>query len=325
MGKIQSVTSSNVAEYVNDRKALGSEVKTPEQAKQEDAKIAVEGVKPAETAPPEISKPAEQDKGKDKNSVQERINELTRQKRELEEFAESEYESRIQTQRRITELEAQLQAIQSPPKKEELEPKPGDAQFLKEDGSVDQDKFLAEWGKWNRNKAIEEFKAQEEKQKKAELEKALISEVEARKLASLEAARKEFPDFDEKIQEARDSVNMKRRESPNEAVQTLLSESDYGAHILYHLTQHPEDVEKWNKMRPSQVAIAIGRLETKFQKPVETSAAGTSTTTTLKPNLPEPTPSLGSGAGAITVDLNAPMDFRKYKEKRLEEIRKKRR
>src|SRR6185503_1994512 len=138
MGKIQSVTNENVAEYVNERKALGSEVKTPEQVKQEDANVAA-GVKP-EPTPPSVKPDSK------KNSVQDRIDELTREKHELNEFAETEYEARLQAQRRISELEKQIQVTQAPPKVEVPEPKPAD--YLKDDGSVDQDKFLAEWGKW---------------------------------------------------------------------------------------------------------------------------------------------------------------------------------
>ena len=320
MGKIQSVTNANVTEYVNDRKALGSEVKTEEQAKQEDAKVQA-GIKP-EPVPPDVpeSKPAESDKGKKGNSLQDRIDELTRTRKEMEEFAEGEYEARLQAQRRIAELEKQIQSVQTPPKVEEPEPQTTDKAYQNEDGSVNQKKFLEDWGNWQRKKAIEEFKAEGEKQRRAEAEKSLQAEVEARRIASLENARKEFPDFDEKIEEARKSVEMNKRPSPNEAIQLLLAESDYGAHILYHLTQHPEDVDKWNKMRPSQVAIAIGRLETTFAKPVETSSPDTP-----KPKLPEPMTSLGAGGGAVPVDLSGPTDFRTYKAKRLEEIRKKRR
>lgn len=318
MGKIQSVTNDNVAEYVAERKALGSEVKTEEQAKQEDGKVAATGVKPAAEIPPEPvkdSKPEEKHKGK--NSVQERIDELTRKAKEADEFAEDTYEQLTFYQRRVKELEqAQVPTPTKPA--EDPEPKPTDKVFMKEDGTVDQDKFLAEWGKWNRNKAIEEFKEQNEVQRREAEKSAFIAEAETRRKNSIDAARKEFPDFDEKIEEARASVEMKRRASPNEAVQALLADSDFGAHILYHLTQHPEDVERWNKMRPSQVAIAIGRLETTFTKPVETPNGAPAP----KTNLPEPTPSLGGGAGALSTNLNEPMDFKRYRELRKAELSK---
>lgn len=321
MGKIQSVTNANVAEYVNDRKALGSEVKTPEQVAKVDQQIAGNEIKPAEPVAPEAPKDSKPDDKAKKNSVQDRIDELTRQKKELEEFSEQEYEARLQATRRISELEQQIQSIQAPPKQEVPEPKATDKAYLKEDGTVDSDKFLADWGKWNRNKAIEEFKAEEGKRQEEEAKKALAAEIEARRQNSVAAARKEFPDFDEKIEEARRSVELKKIASPNQYVQAALFESDYGAHILYHLTQHPEDVEKWNKMRPNQVAIAIGRLETQFAKPVEAD----SPTNTPKTKLPEPSPSLGAGGGAVIADLSQPVPFNQYKAKRLEEIRKKRR
>lgn len=312
MGQIKSVTNENVAEYVNERRALGSEVKTEEQVRQEEKKV--DGKPAAEQPPALLSKP--DDKGK-KNSVQERIDELTRKAKEADEFAEDTYEQLTLAQRRVKELEQQKPITETPKVEEKPEPKP--AQYLKEDGSVDQDKFLSEWGKWNRDKAISEFKATEETARLEAEQKRLFNEAESRRAASVDAARKEFSDFDEKIDEARKSVEMERRASPNNAVQSLLLESDYGAHILYHLTQHPEDVDSWNKMRPSQVAIAIGRLETKFAKPVENEGSPSP-----KTNLPEPTPSLGASAGNIKTDISGPMDFKAYRMKRQEELSKKR-
>lgn len=311
MGQIKSVTNENVAEYVNERRALGSEVKTEEQVKQEEKKAS--GSPAAEQPPALPSKPA-------KNSVQERIDELTRKAKEADEFAEDTYGQLTIAQRRVKELEEQTKVANPPPKVEKKpEPKPTDTVYQKADGTMDQDKFLAEWGKWNRETAIEEFEAKKAKEIEDAETKRLFNEAESRRQKSMDAARKEFPDFDEKIDEARKSVEMQRRPSPNQAIQSLLLESDYGAHILYHLTQHPEDVDSWNKMRPSQVAIAIGRLETKFAKPVEDLGSPAS-----KTNLPDPIPSLGAGAGNVSVDISGPMDFKAYRQKRQDELAKKR-
>lgn len=316
---IKSVTNANLAEHINERKALGSDIKTEDQVKQEEAKVK-SGVK-AEQQPPQIpSEPAKDDKGKGKNSIQDRIDELTRKAKEADEFAEDTYGELTKAQRRIKELE--LQTAPPPPKVEKKpEPQPTDAEYQNPDGTVDQKKFLTAYGKWQRETAIEEFKALEaEEIKKAET-KRLFDEAEARRAASIAAAQKEYPDFDEKIQEASKSVEMNRIQAPNKNVESLLYESEFAGHILYYLTQHPEKVAEWNKMRPVNIALAIGRLETTFTKPVENE---NSPEKPLKPNLPDPTPSLGAGGGAIPIDLNGPMDFRAYKAKRQDELAKKR-
>lgn len=318
MGKIKGVTNANVAEYVNERKALGSEVKTEEQVKQVDKAIAGQPVKAAEpVAPAPNTEPVVK-----KNSVQERIDELTRKAKEADEFAEDTYGQLTSSQRRIKELEAQLQVNNPPPKVEKKpEPKPTDVIYKKADGTVDQDKFLTDWGKWNRDTAIEEFEAKRSEELQKAETKRLFDEAEARRASSIAAAQKEYPDFDEKILEASKSVEMNRTPAPNKNVEALLYESEFAGHILYYLTQHPEKVTEWNKMRPVNIALAIGRLETTFTKPVE---ANPSTDKPLKPNLPEPTPSLGAGGGAIPVDISGPMDFRAYKQKRMDELAKNR-
>ena len=325
MGKIKSVNSGNVAEYVNERKALGSEVKTAEQVAQMEAQKPPEGtaelpLKQAE--PPVEAKPVEnvsrETKGEKppKNSVQERIDELTRQKKELDEFAQTEYETRLQMQRRITELEAQAKNNQSPPPKEEPEPDPAKYE--------DQKKFLKDWGDWNRKKAIAEFQASEEKRKQEDEVKRLIAEANQRRQESLNLARQQFTDFDDVIQDADLSVEMRKTPAPNQMLAGLLSESQYQAHILYHLAKNPSEVGKLNALRPPQMALAIGRLETQFAEKTNGKTVVSPTESIPKPNLPEPSPSLGTGGGNAPFDPSAPMRFDDYKRRRLEEIRQRR-
>ena len=315
MGKIKSVTNANVAEFVAERKALGEGVKSPAELQgTEPTAIPSEHIseaKPMEAKEAEPEKPKE---AKPKNSVQERIDELTRQRKEADEFAETEYELRMQLQRRMAELESQLQSHQPAPPKVEDEPAPDPAKY------TDQQKFLDDWGAWNRKKAISEFKVEEAKRKQEEEKNRILAEANARREASLAAAREAFPDFDEVVKNADRAAAMKKIDAPTPVVSGLLSESDYQAHILRHLILHPEEVTKLNQMRPAQAAIAIGRLENLFAmngKPVNEP--------TPKPKLPEPMAALGTGGGtAGTFDPSVPQPFTKYKEQRLAEIRRKR-
>lgn len=308
---IKSVTNDNVAEFVAERKGLGADVIAPE--------VKTEGV--------DSSDPADKDEGKDtpvetkpkhKNGVQERIDELTRQKKELDEFAQTEYEARLQATRRIAELEKQIEAIQTPEPKVEEEPEPDPEKY------TDQKTYLKDWGAWNRKKAISEFQAAEQQRQKEEEQKRLVAEANARKTESLAAAREVFPDFDEAIRAADRQAEKGDIPGPTKMVAGLLSESDYQAHILYHLIKNPDEVAKLNGMRPAQAAIAIGRLETQFAKQGTEKKAGSSTESIPKPKLPEPTPTLGTGGGNAPLDMASPQAFTDYKRRRLDEIRQKR-
>src|ERR1700744_2745034 len=131
---IKSVTNANLAEYVAERQIKPAEIQTPEQMTAAVEKIAevVNPIVEAKETKPNVSgapDPGEQEPtAKKKNPVQPRIDELTAQKRELEEFAESEYEMRLRAERRIGELENELKNAKPAPKaeevKEDLEPDP---------------------------------------------------------------------------------------------------------------------------------------------------------------------------------------------------------
>ncbi|MDE2098342.1 MAG: hypothetical protein KGL39_13900 [Patescibacteria group bacterium] len=323
MGKIKSVTNANVAEYVADRKVLGSESKeqlalevNPE-VKAEKSEAPVPAVEPKSEPKAEAKGEPKEGGDKPKNSVQDRIDELVRQRKELDEFAEGEYQARLQAQHRIAELEQQIQSVQKvvPEVKEDLEPDPGTF--------TDQKEFLKAWGDWNRKKAISEFQASERKRREEEERERQIQQANARRQKSLEEARKVLPDFDEVIRAADRSAEAKSIPAPTPIIAGLLAESDYQAHLLYHLAKSPEEMKNLNAMRPAQAALFLGRLETQFAK-AGIPAQAAPTIESPKPNLPEPTPALGIGGGNVPVDLNAPMQFADYKRRRLDEIRMKR-
>jgi hypothetical protein len=111
---IKTVNSANLAEYVAERNLQKApDLQTAEQMteavnKMADAKspiVEAKETKPNVSGAPE---PSNEEPTAKKNPVQPRIDELTRQKRELEEFAESEYDMRLRAERRIGELETEL-------------------------------------------------------------------------------------------------------------------------------------------------------------------------------------------------------------------------
>lgn len=345
---IKTVTQANLADHVAEKRAQGASISTQEQvaaaaaAAQASQPIKVEGgpegegnrivatgEEKLEGVTPEPQGAPAQPKQKPKNSVQERIDELTREKKELEEFAEGEYSGRISAQRRIQELEGQLAALQpKPQQKTEEDPEPKASNYKEGEN----EKFLSEWGAWNRRQAKREFEADQAKKAQEAEQARLIAEANERRQASLKAAREVHADFDEVIKKAARDVEMKQIPAPPVHVEAVLQDSDYAAHILYHFATNPDEAKRVFALRPTQAALELGRLETQFAKGEPAKAQPTTKPT--PPTTPQaqsvsrappPMPSLnGSGPGDVPTDFSAPMPFQEYKRKRIDENRRKR-
>lgn len=268
---IKSVTNETIAEMVAAQKP---EVKVEPEPK-------VEQGEPQEA---KVKKP-----------IQERISELTAQKRELEEFAQSEYEARLQAQRRISELEALT------PKKEAPEDKrPDRASYKPEDAEKYENDLLA----WNRREAIKEFTAQEQQRR---IQEALTTRIQN--------AKTDLPDFDEVIERA-----AKRQEQFPGHIQAALIESELGPHLAYHLEKNPADRKRILSMPPASALLALGKLELSIAKP---KADEVKVTQPTKPPPEAPMPSL-AGAGAVITTPDKAPDFQTYKRLRLEQMRARR-
>lgn len=282
---VKSVTRENVAEMVAQKvtevKALEPEVKAEVKA---DAKT-----EPEKEAP--------------KNSVQARIDELTREKKELDEFAQGEYEARLQAQRRISELETQLQT----PKAEEPKPKPRPDRTKYQDATKYEDDLLA----WNREESIRQFREEQAKEdaRRAEAER------NAALIAHKEAAKKAFPDFDEVIASA------DRTQQIPESIKPLLSaiaiESEHGVKVLYHLAKNPDEAKSIFKMKPAAALMALGRIEEKFIAGQKAEPEPSTPQPPISRAPPPSTPLNGGGSGAVITDLSQPMSYRDYKRQRM--------
>jgi hypothetical protein len=227
---IKSVTNANLAEYVAERTISKpadlqtAEAMTAAISKMADAKADAVVVEAKETKPTASTAPdpGKQEPTAKKNPVQPRIDELTREKRELEEFAESEYGLRLRAEKRIGDLEAELKtkAPAEAAKVEEIEPDP--AKY------TDQKEFLKDWGGWNRKQALKEFNAE---QARINLQ-AQVEQQATRLAAQVEKAREEFSDFNEVIESGLSIV------VPNHIKQAIM-ESEVGAYLAYHLRKNP--------------------------------------------------------------------------------------
>lgn len=313
---IKSVTQANLAEHVQAQRALGQPVASPAEVAVLDAKppgdvIVGEHTETVSTAPdPGDKKPEKKPK-----PVQPRIDELTREKRELEEFAESEYTARLTAQRRIDELEKQIQSLAKPEVKEDPEP-------VRADYKGDDEAWIKARDEWNRKKAIRDFQEEQRKRDAKAAQDALIQELNERRERSVTSAKSQFEDFQDVVAEADRVSNTNPDLVPPDYVKATIWESEYGAHILYHLAKHPEEAKKIFRMRAPAAALALGRLETLYAKQPDAKDPPKELAPPPTTRAPAPMISVTSGSGEVPHDFTKPQSFKDYKQQRIEQIRK---
>ena len=179
--------------------------------------------KPEATVEPKQPE-APDDKEEKPNRLQSRINELTREK----------YEA-------IGRVKALEQMMGKAPVEAQPTPKPVRNQFQDEGSYVE---ALTDWKVTQRLPEIAQ-RTQQETAKSAHDRR-------------VEAARAEFPDFDEKISQAA-AVPI-----PSDVYQAVVS-SELGPNISYYLATHLEEAEKLNSMPIAAAVMRIGRIEAQLE------------------------------------------------------------
>lgn len=225
------------------------------------------------------------DKGRFKNPVQPRIDELTRKVRENE--------------REALYWRTRAEAAAAPPKEPPKKPTPADFD--------DYSAYV---------EALTDFKADEKVNTALDArEKAAAEKQEAKTRVTtwnerVTEARKTLPDYD---------AVMAASDVPvADHVLDELRDSELGPQLAYHLDKNPDVAEKLNGMNPRQAAREIGRLEAKLLSTVSASPDPAVDATQKDPeppapkikttNAPPPVKPVGQGR-STTVDLaKASMD-----------------
>jgi hypothetical protein len=204
-------------------------------------------------------------KGRFKGGVQDRIDELTRSRREAE--REAAYWRARATGPDSAQPPAQTAAKSQPP-----EP----STFKTQEEYID---------------VLTDYKL-EQKLASKDIEAAQTKVIETRARSwqeKLVAARTEIPDFDAVLNNADFQV-------ANHITEALF-ESDHGAKIAHHLAQNPDVVDKLNGMSPAKAALELGRIEASFDKKSPESVA----TNAVEPRITKaPSPIKPVGAGRAT-------------------------
>ncbi|MEO8128355.1 MAG: hypothetical protein ABI822_14740 [Bryobacteraceae bacterium] len=274
-----------VAAEVAAEAAVGADG-SAEPVKEEATQLAAEG---------EQSVTGEKGEDPPKKTAQERINEITRARREAERATETEKRRADAAEQRARDLETRLNA---PPKKDEAAkkadveddptaPKPDDYEY----GELD-------------SRYIRAIAGHEAERKFAELRSADTQEREQRALQEKQsAAREQFEvmissgakkheDFYEKVVIGSESGSWPLSETLGE----LIMESDAGNDIAYHLATNPEEADRVYRSSPVEQARYFGRMESKFsagQAAASGDASGKSA-----PRTPKAPPPVDTARGA---------------------------
>lgn len=327
---VKTVTNANLSEYVAEQKAKGSQIATGEQVAAVEAKLAPDG-KPttgivgsgAETLTPEIppadAKPSAQvkaekeksDEGKD-NPFKERIKELTDRNKELDEFGQGEYEGRIQAQKRISELEAEIKRLAPKPEPKQEEPQPpnpddyrGRQKEYDEAVKVYQDAII--------DRRVEVRLAKERAMEHQQrLEQLLV--------ARMDEASQEIPDYLEVIKGGTNAP-----EAPP-YIKAVIYEWDTGAKIAYHLLKNPKERDRIYGMTPAQALQALSKIDQKYAKATqaETKEQPAPPAAPVTTRAPAPMTPIKSTPETVPTDLSGPMGFADYRARRLQQIRQRR-
>ena len=310
---IQTVTNDNLADYAAskaERPNLSNADQVTEAVK-DVRKLGTPVVKETTETISDSPDPGEQTPtGSKPKGVQPRIDELTRLRKEAEEFAEGEWKMRVSAEHRIAELEAALKAAKpvEAPKVEEIKrPRLSDFQQAA-DFDAAMDKYESE-----REKQVQE-------RVRAETQQQLAQEAQNRAITErYETARKDFPDFDEVIAKAnRAGLN------PSGHLQAAMRESEYGVHMAYHFAKHPEDLRRLEGLSPVRAVAELGKLELKYVKAeAEPEKDKPKPSTIETTRAPEPVSGLKGDSGVVKSDLTG-LDFQEYKRRRLDESRRSR-
>jgi len=317
---IQTVTNDNLAEYAAER-TNRTEIRTGEDviaAVTKDTPILATGEEKSPDAPPEPQADQQPERKGEKRDVQARINELTRLRKEAEEFAEDEYNSRLRAERRIGELESQLKQIEGsarvaePPKQDELK-EPNEADFK------DITSFTKAWSEYTLKLA--EKKAAEAREQERQ---RLALEVENERLKQrVDAAKADLEDFEEVI-----SRGARDRQIPVH-IERAIRESEYGPHLAYHLAKNPDDESRIFGMTPAKALLELGKIQDTYERKATVKVTST-TEAALKPTVettraPAPVSSIKAEAGAVPTSSSQARSFVEYRQLRMAEMRKNRR
>lgn len=204
---------------------------------------------------------------KKKNSFQERIDELTKERRHEERLRKEEQEKREALERRLEELEKKTNPEPQVTKpKVDDGPRPDD---VNEDGTAKYDLgefdplYIRDITRHTMKVEQEEYRAQvAREQAETKAREAAQAAQDAWK-AKLEPAQERYPDFTEKgeaLLEAFSGLD----ENYGDYLASTIMDMDFGPDVLYYLSNNPDEAKRIVNLGATRATLALGRIESKF-------------------------------------------------------------
>ena len=236
------VTGENRKEFMNKRLDIAApmaKVVTPESKTAEEKK--------AEAKPAAEEKKAEPEK-KEEHPINERFSQMAEKRREAEAREKAAAERAEKAERELQELRTKA----TPPPLPEKAPDPIDAKPTRDQFQSDTE-FMEKLVDWSIKKDRAERAAEESKAREETARSQVLTTWQQR----LNKAREDLPDYNEKIESAKDVVFSNQ-------VRDAILESDVGPLILYHFADHRDEAEKLRGMSINAALLSLGRLEAKL-------------------------------------------------------------
>lgn len=218
------------------------------------------------------------------------VNKKHRAMKEADEFAEEQYRERRAAERRAEELESRLKALEEkgkPAPVEVKEPDPKD--FTNEKGEFDAFGYAKALAKHAAEEAVKADRKEQEKANKEAAEARAYQEY----LGRVKASTKDISDWHDVAESAADM-------QVSGAVTGYIRESDSPGPLLYHLAQHPDELERLNALPTIKALAEVAKLEAKLTAPKDTKTDVE--VPKGKPRAPEPIAPLSNGAGVTPKD-----------------------
>ncbi len=208
-----------------------------------------------------------------KKGLQDRFDELTREKYE-------ERRAREAAEANLAALQRQIQAQQQPAPATKAKP-------TLEQFGYDQDAYEEARDEW--------VATQVEQRVSQRFEQAAVQRQQHEKLGKFEAR---ITAFEQESPGAWEEV-MKSPVQPTQIMREAVAESEVGPKLAYHLAKHLDEAFAISQMPPLQQALAMGRLESKLLTPSAQPRAPAKTVTQALP----PPSALPSGTSTVKKSL----------------------
>ena len=222
-----------------------------------------------ENAPESTTEQVEEQDGKPRDDKgrfvpQERLNEVTRHRREAERRAES-LERELSQYRQAT--------AQSQPQSNEKPPALGDYGY-------DQDAWAQAMTQYAIAQAESRVEQRFQQQSQRQYEQTVEQQFEARS----QKYAADHPDFDNSV------ADLSRNVQFHPALVEAIGTSEHGPAIVHYLAQHLDEADRISRLPPHIAAVQLGRIEAQVSTP------------RAKPvtNAPNPLPTLGGGKATVT-------------------------